>query len=194
LKLGFTPEFEKELIMKVVSNSFAALLFSLGVHMGRNVERGYEIPSWILKSKLWQKRLFLASLFGAEMSFSRVTGNNFSPPYLFVSRSKKFEKNGKIFILQITDLLSEFGIKTQKPGECESGMQFKIMVSDDIKNLSNFYETINFEYNRFKRNESNAIVQYLKIKDKVVREREEKAKIAKELYKNGKSPSEMGRK
>ncbi|PKP60727.1 MAG: RNA-splicing ligase RtcB [Candidatus Altiarchaeales archaeon HGW-Altiarchaeales-1] len=191
LKLGFTPEFEKELIMKVVSNSFAALLFSLGVHMGRNVEGGYEIPSWILKSKLWQKRLFLASLFGAEMSFPRVTGNNFSPPYLFVSRSKKFEKNGKIFMLQITDLLSEFGIKTQKPGGGESSMQFKIMVSDDIKNLSNFYETINFEYNRSKRNESNAIVQYLKIKDKVVREREEKAKIAKELYKNGKSPSEI---
>ncbi len=218
LKLGFTPskiysrkkhckikteykcyEFENtEHSIKVVDSSFAVLLFSLGVPIGKKVVQEYKISSWILKSKLWQKRLFLASLFGAEMSFPKVTRNgyNFDAPCFSMSKSKKFEENGKKFMLQIIDIISDFGIKTQKIGKREGkkenkSVRFKIMVSNDTENLIKFYETINFEYNKSKRNESNVVVQYLKIKNKVIKEREEKAKEAGKLYENGKNPSEI---
>ncbi len=215
LKLGFTPskiysrkkqckikteykyyEFENtEHSIKVVGSSFAVLLFSLGVPADKKVARAYQIPSWILKSKLWQKRLFLASLFGAEMSSPKVNNKcyNFDAPCFSMSKSKKIEENGRQFMYQVVDMLSNFGIKTQKIGKRKEGksVRFKIMISNDTKNLINFYETVNFEYNKDKRNESNAVVQYLKFKNKVIKEREEKAKEAGKLYENGKNPSEI---
>ncbi len=215
LKLGFTSskiysrkkqckikteykdyEFEnRKHSIKVVSSSFAALLFSLGVPADKKIAREYQIPSWILKSRLWQKRLFLASLFGAKMSSPKVNnkGYNFDTPCFSIIKSKKFEKNGRQFMYQIVDMLSNFGIKTQKIGKRKEGkfLRFKIMVSNDTENLINFYETVNFEYNKDKRNKSNGVIQYLKFKNKVIKEREEKAKEAGKLYENGKNPSEM---
>ncbi|PIN66920.1 MAG: RNA-splicing ligase RtcB [Candidatus Altarchaeum sp. CG12_big_fil_rev_8_21_14_0_65_33_22] len=208
LKIGFTPseynyyEFENTAcMMKVVSSSFAVLLFSLGVPAGKKVEQEYEVPAWVRSSRLWQKRLFLASLFGAEMSSPKVTNNgyNFDPPCFSMNKSKKFEENGSQFMLQIVDILSGFDIKTQKIGKREGkkgskeskSVRFKAIISNDTENLINFYETINFEYDLSKRRESNAVVQYLKVKNNVIKEREKKAKKAKEFYEKGKSPSEI---
>ncbi len=116
------------------------------------------------------------------MSSPKVNNNgyNFDAPCFSMSKLKKFEENGRQFMEQMVDMLSNFGIKTQKIGKRKEGksVRFKIMVSNDTENLINFYETVNFEYNKDKRNESNAVVQYLKFKNKVIKERKGSPRIA----------------
>jgi len=66
----------EEASCKVMSSSFAILLVSLGAPLGRKTEQNYRLPSWIFKAPLWQKRLFLAAFFGAEIN---LEGGNPSP-------------------------------------------------------------------------------------------------------------------
>ena len=50
------------------SNSLAALLVTLGTPLGNKTKKPFRVPGWIMRAPLWQKRLFLAGFFGAEMS------------------------------------------------------------------------------------------------------------------------------
>ena len=79
-KLGFTPskiylrdrehhietsydtyEFStQETSFKVCGSAFATLLVALGAPLGKKASQDYEVPAWIFKAPLWQKRLFLA--------------------------------------------------------------------------------------------------------------------------------------
>jgi tRNA-splicing ligase RtcB len=59
--------------------STAILLSLLGTPSGNKAKIDYEVPKWIRNSPKWHKRLFLASLFGAEMSTPKtMTTNKFN--------------------------------------------------------------------------------------------------------------------
>jgi len=221
LKLGFTPsrvytrvrnckidtsydhyEFvHNEHMIKVVGTVFAGLLVSLGVPQGKKVSQEYEVPQWIFNAPLWQKRLFLASFFGAEMSSPKPIPNqfNFHSPCVSMNKLKELSDNARRFLGQIGLLLSGFGVTLQKIGEREEHInknrdishRLRLVVSNDAENLIRFYETVNFEYNKNKRDESNAVVQYLRVKGKVVRKRDFAARTALAMHQAGEGPSRI---
>jgi tRNA-splicing ligase RtcB len=178
---------------RVSSSGFATFLVALGLPYGLRTEKEYRIPKWIFNCPLWQKRLFLASFFGAELSTpSTLNKYNFYAPQLNMQKSKRLEKNAKLFLKDIKKLLDEFEIKThtiqEVPGYEYKGKRgntvgFRLQISEKADNLVRFFETISYEYNREKFKKSCLAVNYLKKKLKIVDLRAEARKEIKKLYK-----------
>jgi len=194
-----------EYSIKSTSNSLAALLVALGTPMGKKVEVKYEVPKWIFKCPLWQKRLFLASLFGAELaSPSTVTkhGHNFYGPVLSMNKKGPSLESGRRFLKQLCRLLADFRIKSSKIGEREEVVnekgdkshRLRMQISSDPENLINFFSKVGFEYNRGKRYLANVAVHYIRLKQRVVDERVMAEKKAIELRNKGMGLSEICKK
>jgi len=164
----------KEESFRVTSFAFASLLVALGTPYGIKTKKEYQVPKWIFKAPLWQKRLFLASLFGAELSCPKTLNKyNFYTPQLNMSKDKKLEKNAKAFLEDIAKLLKEFGVETSPikkvPGYFFKGktgetIGFRLQIQEKIENLIKFFETINYEYNKQKQKEACLAAGYLRLK------------------------------
>ena len=181
---------------KVSSRAFVTLLSLLGAPVGEKSSQDFEIPEWIMNSPLWYKRLFLASYFGAEMTSPKTVtshGYNFYMPSVSINKELDYVKSGKKFLKQIKDILREFGIRCSKISEREEYFnkrgkftyRLKLLIHSSPKNLIRFYETIGFEYNHTKKYLSNVVAHYLRIKERILRERVKVEKLAITLYKNG---------
>ena len=221
-KLGFTPskiykrrrvhrirtkygvvKFEStEYSFNVSSRSFVALLHALGAPLGDKTYQRYEVPAWLLKCPKWIKRLFLASLFGAEMSSPfaiREHGYNFYMPYLSLNKVFWLVEDGKKFLNQIASLLEEFGVEVAKIVEGEEYLnqymditkRIKLLIKATPQNLIKLYENINFEYNSHRKWLANVAIQYLKLKLKVIAKRKEVQKVAIAMATQGKNLSEI---
>ncbi len=185
----FTNE---ETSCKVMSSSFAILLVSLGVPLGKKTDQDYHLPLWIFKTSLWQKRLFLAAFFGAELSTPKTMLNhdyNFYCPVLCMNKKKGFVENGREFLEEISSLLAEFGVRTQKISERaeyvnkkgEISYRLRLILSGQTESMINLYGKVGFEYNKKRRFLANAVVQFLKLKRLIIKKREEAAIQAVEL-------------
>ncbi|MFH1240505.1 MAG: RtcB family protein [Candidatus Diapherotrites archaeon] len=179
---------------KCSSKALSALLMAMGLPDGNKVKKNYSIPKWLFKCPLWQKRLFLASLFGAELSTpSTITnhGYNFNNQLLSMNKNEKFVKNGRKFLSQISDLLGDFGIKssqikerdeyTNKKGELS--IRLRLQIFSRPANLIKLWSIIGFEYNKKRSYLANVATQYLKIKSKIIKSRKKCEQEAKELRK-----------
>lgn len=177
---------------KVSSNGFAALLVCLGIPLGAKTSQAFRVPKWIMKAPLWQKRLFLAGFFGAEMpSPGTLTdhGYNFYCPTISMNRHKEFVKNGKEFLTDLSDLLEEFNVSTinisegveHKDKDGKVSIRLRLQLSNKANHLINLYSKVGFEYNQKRNMLSNVAVQYLKMKESVIRKRERLANKAREL-------------
>lgn len=187
---------------KTTSSAFAALLWAMGVPAGNKTRQDWNVPEWLLKCPKWQKRLFLASFFGAELTTpSPVSGHGFNiaAPILSVSKKQQFTKSGKAFLKTLQKMLREFGVKshilaeekknyTNKKGE--SSTRLRLQVSSKPENLIKFWSRIGYEYNTKKTFFANAAIQYLKLKQQVIKERETAMKKAGEM-KTTKRPTEI---
>ena len=182
--------------IKITSSSLAALLWALGTPCGNKCTQSYFIPSWLFNLALWQKRLFLASFFGAALSPpSTVTnqGYNFYSPILSMNKIEDLVGNGRHFLLQIKDLLSEFDVtssclKNRKEYVDTNGIvsyRLRLKISSIPDNLLNLWCRIGFEYNKKRRHRANIAVHYLMFKNKVISERYRASTIAKELQSSG---------
>ncbi len=191
-----TVEFtQTEYSVKVTATSFLCFLLALGVPMGKKAHQPYLLPDWLLRLKKWQKRLFLAGLFDAELSSPKVykNGYNFYAPCFSMNKEETLVENGKDFLRQLSLILSEFGIGIQKFGERKEYVnkegkttyRLRLLISDNTENLIDFYSSIGFEYNVRKRNEAQIVLQYLKLKKRVLEERERAEEIAYKLYSEG---------
>ncbi len=199
-----TYEFtRKEYSIKVTSRSFLGLLLALGVPMGKKVCQPYIIPDWVFGLRKWQKRLFLAGLFDAELSSPKALYNyNFHPPCLSMNKEKSLIDNGIYFLQQISQLLEEFGVRIQKIGrrvECKSKngdihYRLRLTISSDVDNMINFYSVLGFEYNLRKKNAANTVLQYLKLKKRIIEERSNAEKTAVKFYQKGFAPQEIYKK
>jgi len=190
-KYEFTNE---ETHCKVVSSSFAILLISLGVPLGRKTTQDYSLPNWLFKAPLWQKRLFLAGFFGAELSTPKTMLNhdyNFYCPIISMNKKEGFVESGKIFLEQASSLLAEFGVKTQKISqrteyvnkEGKISYRLRSILSGQAESMINLYSKVGFEYNKKRRFLANVAVQFLKLKQLIVKNRKEVAIEALELKK-----------
>ncbi|MFC1699417.1 intein-containing RctB family protein [Candidatus Omnitrophota bacterium] len=192
-----TVEFEtEEASVKVGSSSFAVLLTALGMPIGNKCRQAYRLPQWLLKAPLWQKRLFLAGLFGAELSSPQTItmhGYNFYCPTLSMNKSEKFLENGRRFLEEIASLLSEFDVTCHEISQRKEfvnkqgivSYRFRLMVSGITENLIKLYGGIGFEYNAERSFLANVATQYLKLKNRIIKERKCVAALAPQLHGSG---------
>lgn len=198
-----TYEFESTTATcQTASRSFSLLMAALGVPVGNKTSQDFNIPVWLWKAPLWQKRLFLASFFGAEMSSPVVFGKggyNFYLPYISMNKCPEYKENGVKFMKELSLLLEEFGVKTnrisireEKSGkEGKTKLRIRLFLSNKIESLLNLYEKIGFEYNKNKSFLANVAISYLRNKKKILKEREKVAVLSNELKKNGIGPCEI---
>lgn len=184
--------------MRSSSKTLALLLHLLGTPIGQKAKQEYAIPKWIVCSPLWYKRLFLASLFGAEMSSPKTfMKNKFNFYGLVYSLNKWNPKHGFHFINHISLLLEEFGVRSTLVKTREdhlNGMKstrFRLMVHATSQNLITFFSKINYEYNIQKRKLANAAIVWLKKKEKIIALRENSSKKANEMKKQGLTTSQI---
>lgn len=176
-------EFENiEYSIKTTSSALAALFMALELPFNNKTKQNFNVPGWIINLKLWQKRLFLASFFGAELTTPKTASDNeynFSCPLLSMDKSEGFQENGKDFLSQISGLLKEFKVKSNLIEEREEyinkknekSIRLRLLISSEPKSLINLWSNIGFEYNKKRRYLANVAVQYLKLKQRVLEER-----------------------
>ncbi|MAG22009.1 MAG: RNA-splicing ligase RtcB [Candidatus Diapherotrites archaeon] len=192
-----TIEFERtEYSIRTGSSALATLLFCLGTTAGNKTIEECKVPKWLFSTPPWMKRLYLASFFGAELSSpSSVTGHGFNiaSPLLSMNKREANIANGRKFIKQIAKLLKEFGIKSgvirerdefvNKEGE--KSIRLRLQISSAGHNLIGFFEKIGFEYNKEKQFLGLVAAQYLRLKQKIIKERKECEAESKRLHKRG---------
>ena len=192
-KVRFTAE---NFSCKVSASSFAALLVVLGTPLGDKTSQAFRVPDWIMRAPLWQKRLFLAGFFGAEMSSPKTMtgyGYNFYCPTISMNKREEFVANGREFLTDLSNLLEEFNVSTNKISqrrECRNkngklSIRLRLMLSDKADNLINLYSKVGFEYNHKRSMLSNVAAQYLKIKEAQIKERGVLAARSRELVAAG---------
>ena len=180
------------------SSALANLLFLLGTPMGNKAEKDYPIPKWIMDSVKWHKRLFLSSLFGAELSSPKtLTNNKFNLYCPIFSMSKRNSLHGLNFANQISKLLEDFNVRSilvkSRTSEVNGtkSTRIRLMIYSDSENLINLYSKINYEFNIKKRKLANAAILWLKQKEKILKFREETIQKAREMKQNGLVKSEI---
>lgn len=177
---------------KVWASSFAVLLVALGTPLGNKTNQKTHLPKWIFRAPLWQKRLFLSSFFGAEMSTPKTMTRhsyNFYAPVISMNKKKGYLKNGKEFFQELSLLLKEFDVQVNKISQryeyknkaSEKTFRFRLILSGLPANLINLYSKIGFEYNQKRKTKANAAVLYLKFKESIIQEKERLAREALDL-------------
>ncbi len=170
------------------ASSLVVLLMTLGTPIGRKVNQEYSLPPWLFKATLWQKRLFLASLFGCELRkphrrLKRKFG--FNSPVFPMNKNVKLVENGKKFLMDIAKLCQEFGVETTKINQrriikTKKGYQsiyLELVFSSKLESLINLWSKIGYEYNQERMFLASVASVYLKLKKKILEERERIIKI-----------------
>ena len=174
------------------SSALAALLAALGTPYGVKSHQSYRVPKWIFDCPLWQKRLFLASFFGAELSTpSTLNKYNFYALQFSVQKKDGLEDNVKLLLNDFKKLLRDFNVQTSHIQEVSgyrySGKQgktrgFRIQIKENAENSIKFFETIGYEYNLKKQKEACLAAHYLRLKLKIVQARTKARKTVQSLY------------
>ncbi len=177
-------EFEGvETWFKVRATGLVAILAVLGLPLGMKTRSDWRLPRWIKMAPLWQKRLFLAALFGAEMNApSTITGHdyNFQQPTLSVNKGEDWVASGRDWLADIADLLAEFNVRTlpveqrmaQTNADRTRSIRLRLAVSTDPENLIRLWSQIGFECHRKKRALASLAVIYLRLKQQVTQARD----------------------
>jgi tRNA-splicing ligase RtcB len=174
------------------SSSFTLLLYLLGAPLGNKTNQKFCIPEWLWKAPLWQKRLFLASFFGAELSKPATLNKyNFYSPTLNINKILPFKNNGITFLNELRKILTEFGVRSSEVMEVEElsksgktiGLRFQIF--NNTENLLKFFQSIGFEYNLEKQKLACLAIGFLKQKKEILTLRTKIRNLARNLYSQG---------
>ncbi|MFN8473706.1 MAG: intein-containing RctB family protein [Anaerolineae bacterium] len=169
-------EFERvECHFKVVSTGFAALLACLGAPVGNKAQQAYDLPAWLDAAPLWHRRLFLAALFGAELtSPATITGHEatLAAPVLSMNKRAPVTESGRAFLAHVARWLADFGVETQAiaardEGEGRDGervVRLRLVLSSTPTSLIALWSRVGFEYNERRAGLAALAVQYLKRK------------------------------
>ena len=177
------------------STALAVLLRCLGTVAGNKTEQACGLPQWLHRAPLWMKRLYLAALFGAELSSPQtVTGQpyNFYGPVLSQSKKKAVVEDGRRYLTEIQSWLGQFGVESHllQSSRVEEylgrngreSVRLRLQVSSTPENLIHLWSRIGFEYNRRKQYLANVAAQYLRLKTLVLEERQASVETARELH------------
>ncbi|PIN91972.1 hypothetical protein COU61_01705, partial [Candidatus Pacearchaeota archaeon CG10_big_fil_rev_8_21_14_0_10_35_13] len=186
-------EFERtEKSLRSPSSSLAVLLNLLGTPAGNKALQDYQIPEWIMRSPKWYKRLFIASLFGAELSTPRtMTNHKFNMYGLIFSLNKREPLHGISFVNQISSILDEFEIKNvlikNRTDELNGtkSTRIRLMIYNTLDNLIRYFTRINYDYNKKKRKLANAATVWLRLKERILHLREKTMNKARKMKGEG---------
>jgi tRNA-splicing ligase RtcB len=162
---------------KVGGSGFAVLLACLGAPVGNKARQDYDAPPWLDAAPLWHKRLFLAALFGAELTTpATVTGHGtvFAAPTLCMSKRVSRVASGRRFLQQLSVWLDQFGVETQaiverleqRNKDGEQSVRLRLILSPKAESLRNLWARVGYEYNRKRSGLAALAIQYLKHKDR----------------------------
>ena len=196
------PFTRTEKMVKSTSQAFQKLMIKLGAPKGKKTAQEFSVPEYIQKLADWQKALYLSTFFGAEMSSPKAQhGKDFYCPKISQNKSKKIEGSGRKFMEDISEMLEDLGVETNKieafdTHENQDGevIRHRLGISNDLENLLSFYTRIGYRYNLEKRKKSVKVVQYLKTKKQAIQKRKEISEQAEKLYNNGEQPKEIKQK
>lgn len=196
-----TYEFEAvEHSVKVASSALAIVLNLLGAPLGKKTHQDFGAPSWLDNAPLWQKRLFLAAYFGAEMSAPKAFAehkHNFYPPLVSLTKYEGYVESGYDFIRQIARWLKEFGVEAEIIGERtdyanqaqRAAHRLRLILSSKAANLETLWGQIGFEYNQSRQQRALVARQFLKHKQRTIAARMSASERARELQRAGVSPT-----
>jgi tRNA-splicing ligase RtcB len=187
---------------RVSGSGFAVLLSCLGAPVGRKAEQSYDLPGWLDSSPLWHRRLFLAALFGAELTTpATITkhGTVFGAPTLSMNKRPAHEASGRRLLDKIAVWLCEMGVKTQaihrdeaqRNADGEVSIRLRLVLSSVPASLRLLWGRVGYEYNRKRRGLAALAVQYLKFKERVLALREAAMNQARALAAQGTSPQQV---
>lgn len=182
----------QEAHFNVTGSGFAALLALLDAPVGVKTTQDFSVPRFLFRAPLWQKRLYLAALFGAELSTpSAITAHpyNFNAPVLSQNKREGFLESGRQFLYDIAQLVAEFGIKTQTITARESYRDaqgnishcLRLIFSNTSQNLIELWTRIGFVYNRQRAYFGNVAAHYLIRKEQALAARKEAIREIQEL-------------
>jgi tRNA-splicing ligase RtcB len=160
---------------KVVGTGFALLLACLGAPVGNKASQDYDIPHWLKSAPLWQQRLFLAALFGAELSSpASMTGHGtiLAQPTMSMNKRPENVASGKRFLEGLSDMLAGFGVRTQSilieaPAHdsiAKGSQRIRLVLPTNVESQLNLWGRIGYEYNAKRAGLAALAVQYLKHK------------------------------
>ena len=171
-----------------IYSKFAIMLQELGMPVGIKSKQEYSVPEWIKKSPKYIKRLFLAGFFGAEMSSPKThSKTGFYSPILGQNKANEAKQSMRNLLLEISEMLSEFGIKVNKISEVNypKVSTIRLIVSADEDNLLKLWRTIGFEYNEKRQKLANIASLYALKKKRLTEERIEVSRKIKEYKDKG---------
>lgn len=185
--------------IRSTSKAFQLVLKKLGAPTGKKIESTFTTPWYFDRLTDWQKRLYLAAYFGAEMSApSAQHHKNLHCPKISQTRTAETADAGEQFMQDIAAFLHELGIETNTIERFETGSnrtheteRLRLGVKNDSQNLIRFYSTIGFIYNEQKQRLAAKAVQYLKHKEQVITNRTRIASESRALADGGTPPREI---
>jgi len=195
--------FEREEVsLHITSRAFALLLVALGMPIGDRTAQDFEAPAWLERAPRWQKRLFLAGLFGAELSAPRLMSGHartFATPVLTLTKRAPFAESGRRFLETLARWAAELGVRTQAiearrellaTGE---RVRWQWRMASDPASLRALWGRIGYEYNFRRQHEAACALQYVKYKEQVVRQRQEAVRLLRRWRAAGVSVGEATR-
>src|SRR5262249_54913360 len=155
------------------------LLACLGAPVGLKASQSYTLPLWLERSPLWHRRLFLAGLFGAELTTpATITkhGTVFGAPTLSVNKRPAHSDSGRALLEGVSAWLTAFGVETQallcdtaqENADGERSVRWRLVLSPKPKSLRCLWFRVGYEYNRRRSHLAALAVQYLKHKENAV--------------------------
>ncbi len=184
------------------STALALLLRCLGATAGNKTRQDFDAPSWLDRAPRWMKRLYLAALFGAELTTpSTVTGHgrNIANAVLSMNKDHGNVASGRQYLETIRRWLAEFGIESALIGEREEyvsasgriSIRLRLQVSSKPENLIRLWTIVGYEYNRRKQHLGCIAGQYLRLKSIVLAERRGSIELATVMSREGRGIEEI---
>jgi tRNA-splicing ligase RtcB len=200
-KYGISEFENMECSLHVASKAFGVLLATLGAPVGSKALQKYSVPYWILNSENWQKRLFLAAYFGAEMTKPMTpNGYNFTEPSFSVSKLTTLSEDAVNFLKDIKYMLECLSIKCVEPkivegyrykGKNGETVGFRLSILSNTENIMKFFSTVSYVYNEQKTKVASLASLYLKYLQTIRLNKEEARNLAITMYSNGSSYKEV---
>jgi len=186
----------------VNASSLVVLLAALGVPVGRKVAQPYRVPRWLREAPRWQQRLFLAALFGAELTRPRARESrrgNFCAPVLSMNKAERLHGNAMDFLKDITRMLGDFDVSVSRieaRGQhiSKAGLQtryFELVIDSNSQNLLHLWSRVGFVYHRQKAALASVAAHYLALKQQALAKRREAVEAIYELHRRGKTHAQV---
>jgi tRNA-splicing ligase RtcB len=173
----------RESSFTVSSSAFVALLACLGAPLGNKAAQPYRVPEWLMRALLWQQRLYLAALFGAELSAPCTVNRHpatFHLPVLSVSKREPVADSGWAFLSDIQAMLARFGVQarllnrqretTISPRTGARSVRCRLQILGNDENLIRLWSQIGYEYHAERQRLGCLATAYLRLKQGVVRQ------------------------